>query len=149
MTTHVPAFEPQPGDTEPGVSEPPRILIVDDQEEIRHLIRICLPRNFDVFEASNCGEAIDAMWLKRPNLVILDIVLPGGPDGLSLLEMIRNEPEFKDVRVIVLSARTAQDYHARAERLLANAYVEKPFSPVQLGQLARDLVRTENVPGGE
>lgn len=117
-----------------------KILIVDDHVDIRKLIRIIIGKSFEVLEAGDGATALQIVRKHRPDLVVLDIMMPGELDGLKVLEAIRVDADLAGVKVILLTGRAqAADREAGMSRGAA-AYVTKPFSPVQLVNIIKDLV---------
>lgn len=109
-----------------------KILIVDDHSDIRRLIRITLGKAFDVHEAEDGVTALEIARRQRPDVVVLDVMMPGELDGLQVLDAIKADPQLIDTRVIMVTARgQAHDYDEGMERG-ADAYFIKPFSPHQL-----------------
>ena len=109
-----------------------KILLVDDQSDIRRMIRITLGKAFDVLEAEDGHTALEVARRTQPDLVVLDVMMPGDLDGLQVLDAIRSDPQLMHTRVIMVTARgQAQDYEAGMGRG-ADAYFIKPFSPLDL-----------------
>jgi len=106
-----------------------RVLVVDDQPEIRRLLRIVLSTEFEVLEAEDGEGALEAFMRFEPHVVLLDVMMPGELNGLQVLETIREDPLLRNVSVAMLTAR-AQDSDVRNANLHgADAYFIKPFSP--------------------
>jgi len=118
-----------------------RILIVDDHADIRRLIRMTLQQRYEVIEAPNGVDALELARSVRPDLAVLDVMMPGQLDGYQVLQAIRADPHISGLRVVILTARgQASDYLDGLEAG-ADAYVIKPFSPHQLlGEIERLLV---------
>jgi DNA-binding response OmpR family regulator len=117
-----------------------KILLVDDHSDIRRLIRITLGKNFEVFEADDGTAALQIVRTHRPDLVVLDVMMPGELDGLGVLDAIKADPELAQTRVIMVTARgQTRDYDEGIERG-ADAYFIKPFSPLQLVAAIKDLL---------
>lgn len=107
----------------------PRILIVDDEIQIRKLLNISLgSRNFKIFEAHNGREAVSFAGSLRPEAVILDIGLP----DMSGIEVLKEIRKFSDVPIIVLSVQDDSDVVVSALDQGADDYVTKPFEPKEL-----------------
>ena len=117
-----------------------KILLVDDHADIRRLMRITLGQAYDIFEADDGVKGLAAVHAERPDLVLLDIMMPGELDGLQVLDAIRADPSFAETRVILVSAKgQALDREAGMQRG-ATAYFVKPFSPLELKALIAELV---------
>lgn len=110
-----------------------RILIIEDQLDIRKLLRMTL--EFDVSEIHE-AETGDAGWTMvqelRPDIVLLDVMLPGALNGLEVCRLIKSDPLLSTTKVVMISARAlAQDKDAGLAQG-ADVYLPKPFSAVQL-----------------
>ena len=114
------------GDT-PAV--PATILIVDDEREIRELLRYNLEREgYHVLTAQAGEEGLARIFSARPDLVLLDLLLPG-LNGLEILREVRAEPSTKDLPVLLLTARGAEMDKLLGFERGADDYITKPFSP--------------------
>lgn len=102
----------------------PIVLIVDDESQILRVMRASLPaRGYEVRTAPGGGEALDEIRKEMPDLIILDLVMP----GVSGLEVCRRVREFSSVPIIVLSAKEAESDKVAALEMGADDYVTKPF----------------------
>ena len=110
-----------------------RILIVEDHADIRRLIRMTLEfENHEIHEAVNADEGLEAVRQLRPQLLLLDIMMPGQLDGLDLCRLVKSDPSLGMPQVILLTARgQSQDIEA-GMNAGADAYLLKPFSPPQI-----------------
>jgi two-component system, OmpR family, phosphate regulon response regulator PhoB len=110
-----------------------RILIVEDQPDIRKLIRMTLEfEPYDVHEASDGVNGLRLAGDVRPDLMLLDVMMPGELDGLQVCKRIKADAELRGIRVVLLTARgQARDLEAGREAG-ADEYLVKPFSPLQL-----------------
>lgn len=109
-----------------------KILLVDDQSDIRLLLRVTLGKSFEVFEAGDGLSALNTVRQVMPDLVILDVMMSGEMDGLKVLDEIKSDPYLKSIKVFMVTARDQkQDYDDGIKRR-ADAYFTKPFSPLQL-----------------
>lgn len=110
-----------------------KILIVDDQEMIRKLVKMTLASgNFEVLEAKNGSEALEIAQHETPDLIILDVMMPGEFNGIQVCKKLREIPATKESVILMLSAKTqAVD---KEEGMFAGAtdYLVKPFSPEYL-----------------
>jgi two-component system KDP operon response regulator KdpE len=125
-------------------SEKPRVvLIVDDEPQIRRLLRVCLERNgYEVVEASTGEEGIDQAIGHQPDFVLLDLGLPD-TDGLAVLQRIR---EWSQVPILILSVRGREDDKIKALDSGANDYITKPFSTGELLARLRVFQRSTQQP---
>ena len=115
-----------------------RILVVDDDTDIRALLRELLERRgFSVAEAADGRQALQELYGGRPDLVLLDVGMPG-MDGWTTLERIR---ELSDVPVVMLTARSAELEKTRGLRAGADDYVTKPFGRQELLARIEALLR--------
>lgn len=114
------------------------ILVVDDEETIREVVRRYLEREgFRVNEASNGFEALDAIRAEPPDLIVLDLMLPG-IDGLSLTEHIRQD---RRIPIIMLTAKGEASDRIRGLDMGADDYMAKPFSPQEVVSRVRAVLR--------
>lgn len=110
-----------------------QILIVEDQAEIRELVRISLEfEDYDIQEAENGVIGWDMLRKMQPDLVLMDLMMPGGIDGLELCRRIRAEPRFKRTKIIMLTALGSSGDRSAGLAAGANGYLAKPFSPLEL-----------------
>lgn len=110
----------------------PRILVVDDEPDIAALVAFHLAReSYRVRTAASGTEAIAALEAEAPDLVVLDLMLPG-MSGLEVLREIRGREELAEVPVILLTARAEVEQRIEGLSLGADDYVTKPFSPREL-----------------
>jgi CheY-like chemotaxis protein len=114
-----------------------RVLIVDDEPNIRRLVRLRLAQGgIDVVEAKDGLDAWEMLPTLRPALVMLDIMMPK-LDGIAFLRRVRESPEWKDLPVIMLTAVRDEKERQRALALGAIAVVSKPFVIADLAELVR------------
>ncbi|MEK6611133.1 MAG: response regulator, partial [Gemmatimonadota bacterium] len=110
------------------MSRQPQILIVDDEANLRRMLSaVLVAEGFRIAEASNGTEAVAAAQRRRPDAVLLDLSMPGGPDGLATLE--RLTAEAPGVPVIMMSGRAGLQDAVRATKLGAFHFLEKPLAP--------------------
>ncbi len=116
----------------------PFVLCVDDERDVTDLVRFLLVRaGCEAAAAASGRAALAAVRARRPDLVLLDLMLPD-IDGFSLCEILRREPTTARIPLVMLTAWATPDAQAHGLGLGALAYITKPFSP-------RDLV--ERLPG--
>lgn len=116
-----------------------RILIVDDRAEIRQLVHFVLHNYHELIEAADADHALDVMRQAPVDLVILDVMMPGGRDGFAVLEEIRANPAWRDTRVIMLTGRGQPEDESAAMSRGADAFLVKPFSPLKLQSTVESL----------
>ena len=117
-----------------------RILIVEDHADIRRLIHMTLEfENYEIHEAANADEGLESIRQLRPQLVLLDVMMPGGMDGLDLCRLVKSDPALGMPWVVLLTARgQSQDIEAGI-KAGADAYLLKPFSPLKLIETINSL----------
>ncbi|MEV7074367.1 response regulator transcription factor [Streptomyces sp. NPDC091972] len=116
-----------------------RVLVVDDDPGIRRLLISALEfAGFDVDTAGDLSEALDQVARRPPDVIVLDVMLPGA-DGFEILQLLRSRAI--DVPVLFLTARDAVEDRVRGLRLGGDDYVTKPFSVVEVGARLQALLR--------
>jgi DNA-binding response OmpR family regulator len=109
-----------------------RVLVVDDEPDVLLLCRLNLEqRGHQVLEAPNGDEALDLAREGTPDLVVLDLMLPG-IDGYQVLQALRADERTSGIPVLVLTAKSLQADRERSRQLGAAAFVTKPFLPDEL-----------------
>jgi two-component system KDP operon response regulator KdpE len=125
-------------------SQKPSVLVIDDELQIRRLLRVCLEGTYQVLEAATGQEGITLAAQYHPDLVLLDLGLPD-MDGVAVLQRLR---EWSQVPVVVLSVRDREEDKVAALDHGADDYVTKPFSTGEL--LARlRVAQRHGTPAGE
>jgi phosphate regulon transcriptional regulator PhoB len=129
--------------TDKGASLPERrkILVIEDERDIRELVRVNLEaEGFTVLEAGNGELGLALVKRERPALVVLDLMLPG-LGGLEVCRRIRGEDETARMPVVMLTARSAEADKIVGLEIGADDYVTKPFSPRELTARVKALLR--------
>jgi len=118
-----------------------KILIVDDQPEVRELVRVTLEIGpYDIYMAKNGNEAIDQAHQQQPDLILLDVMMPDGPDGLEVCRTLKSDPGTDGIYIVMLTSK-GQDWDLEAGYDAgANDYFIKPFSPLELIQKVEDVL---------
>ena len=118
-----------------------RVLITDDHADIRKLVRMTLDTaDVEVYEADNAASALDLIYRIRPTVVLMDIMMPGEMDGLDACRQIKADADLARTIVIMLTARGQQADLDAGKTAGADAYLVKPFSPLELlGMVSRYL----------
>ena len=124
-----------------------KILIADDEAEIRDLLRLYLEKDgYEIYEAADGMEALAILDREKPDLAILDIMMPG-PDGYRVLQNIR---ETNNIPVILLSARSGDSDKILGLDLGADDYITKPFVPLEaVARVHSNLRRFYDLGGGK
>ena len=116
----------------PAKGARPVVLVVEDHDDTRFMLRVLLEmRGLEVVEAADGEEAVRAAERVRPGLVLMDGSLPL-LDGLAAARRIRESESSRDVPVVILSGRAEPDYRVRALASGCDAFLVKPFSTAQL-----------------
>jgi DNA-binding response OmpR family regulator len=110
-----------------------RVLVVEDDIDINKALSLRLnAAGYEVYTAQDGLVGLCTAVRERPDLLILDVTMPGG-DGLSVVERLKNNPDVPDIPFIILTASKRPDYREAATALGASAFLEKPYE-------ARDLL---------
>ncbi len=109
----------------------PLVLICDDEPPLRELIRVTLGDGYRFREAATVADSIDAVRAEPPDVVLLDLMLPGG-SGLDVLRAIRSERALDGTRVMVVSAWSDETNRSAAGSAGADEFLGKPFTPDHL-----------------
>jgi DNA-binding response OmpR family regulator len=110
-----------------------RILIVDDSDSICRMIEALVSsRKFEVETASNGAKALELAFARVPDVVLLDLNMPGSHDGIEVCKALRANPLTRATAIIVITAMDDSEWRQRALDAGANAYYTKPFSPMAL-----------------
>jgi len=117
-----------------------KILIAEDDENLREVISTTLEEpDYLLFEARDGSEALDVVRRERPDLVLLDWMMPG-INGIDVLTALGADPATADIPVIMLTGRALEADRDRARALGATAFITKPFSPWDLLDLVHRLL---------
>jgi DNA-binding response OmpR family regulator len=118
-----------------------KILIVEDEPNIVVPLQFIMKENgYDVTVAFSGEEAVEAISRIKPDLILLDIMLPG-MDGYELCQTIRQKPEWEKIKIIFLTALGREADMAKGMALEADAYITKPFSNKEVIEKVRELLK--------
>lgn len=110
-----------------------RLLIVDDQPEIRNLLALTLDAdNYELHHANNWITALAMTRAIKPDLILLDVMMPGEFDGLEVCRRIKADKELSSTAVMIISARSQVADKQKGLESGADDYLTKPFSPLAL-----------------
>ena len=116
------------------------ILIADDHDHLRLLVSKTLgDPDHRIVEARDGDEAYALAMTETPDLLILDWMMPG-KTGIQVVELLRKDPGFRDVPVIMLTARAQNADRNRAVTLGVHSYLVKPFSPIELMETVEKIL---------
>ena len=121
-----------------------RILVVEDNDRNRRLMRILLKANgYEVIEASTGAEAMDYLQDHVPDLILMDIQLPH-TDGLALTREIKNGAQTKDIPIIAVTAYAMKGDRERMLEAGCDGYISKPIDTQKLRQIIADALQKKN-----
>ncbi len=117
-----------------------KVLVVDDEPFIcRSLSFVLRKENYEVFEARNGEEALEAIRTHRPDLVFLDVMMPK-VNGFEVTKLVKSDPELKNTKIILLTAKGQDSDRETGRKLGADDYMTKPFSPTKILERARQIL---------
>lgn len=121
-----------------------KLLIVDDQPEIRKMLRIALAKtDYQLIEAANGDEALAIAFAEKPDVVLLDAMMPGILDGFGVCRAIKADPDLADAFVVMLTARGTPNDYKEGDGAGADAYMVKPCILAKLVE----IIETRAHPG--
>ena len=118
-----------------------KILIADDEPSLRLLVRATLSANksFELIEAFDGSEALSKAQSERPDLILLDVMMPG-LSGFEVCERLKNDSKTKDIIIIMLTAKGQQSDRDWAISVGTDYFLTKPFSPIELFNLIEKIL---------
>ncbi len=120
------------------------ILVVEDEPDIRKLVHYNLAQErYKVLEAEDGEQALKIVQREKPNLLILDLMLPG-LSGMEVCKLLRDRPETEKLPILMLTARAGEADRVLGLEMGADDYLAKPFSPRELVARVRALLRRAN-----
>ncbi len=124
------------------MSAKPKILIADDETSLRTLLRAVMSSEegeFEIDEAIDGDDALAKIKNNKPDLVILDVMMPG-QSGFEVCEKIKRDEKLKDIIVLILTAKGQETDKEWASSVGANCFLSKPFSPLELLDTIKNLL---------
>ena len=135
--------EPQAAGDDSGAgtsTEATCVLVVDDEHSIRLLCRVNLGASgIDVLEADDGETALELARREQPDLILLDVMMPG-LDGWGVARELAHDERTRDIPVVFLTARAEASDRRRGAQLGGVGYLLKPFDPVGIGELVEDVL---------
>jgi CheY-like chemotaxis protein len=126
---------------------PRRILIVDDQAEIRRMVRYALQDgDFTLYEAANGELAMRIAAVARPELVVLDQMMPGTLDGLQVCQQMKADPRFADALILMLTGNAEATDRQAALAAGVNFFLTKPFAAAKLRDIVEMMLQSHSPP---
>lgn len=111
---------------------PQTIVLADDEEHLGYMVKFKLERaGYEVVWTTSGTEALEAIRTGRPQLVVLDVMMPD-LSGYEVLELLKADETLREIPVVLLTARSQEDDIVRGIELGAADYVTKPFRPAEL-----------------
>lgn len=117
-----------------------KVLVVEDDSLIRQVLRAVLEaENFDILEAADGESALRAAHREHPRIVVLDLMLPD-LDGLEIAQRLKQDPATANCRIVMVTARSSRGDREAGFAAGADAYLTKPFSPLELLRTVEGLM---------
>ena len=117
------------------------ILVVDDQVEVRELVEVTLmSEDYQILQAQGGEEAVEIARTERPDLIIMDIMMPGRIDGVEATRVLKSDPDTKACPIIMLTSKGQQEDQERGRKAGADDYFIKPFSPLALARKVEEVL---------
>ncbi len=125
--------------SEVRMSDGKSVVVVDDDHKIIIMVgEILSPLGFRVFAASEGNKALELVKKQKPDLFVCDLLIPG-IHGAELCNLIKQDPELENVKIIAISAVYNERDYKLAMNCKADAFIEKPFSSTEFEHLAKEL----------
>ena len=119
-----------------------KILVVDDEPALLRLMAFVLQKQgYQMLTATNGDEALDSVRANRPDLIVLDIMMPRR-DGYQVAEAIRADPELASIPIVMLSAKAQDEDIERGMEAGVDTFITKPFDPHQLADTVAAFLRS-------
>jgi len=124
-----------------------KILIIEDQPDIRKLVRMTLDFNdYEIHDTTDAETGLRMVEEIGPDLILLDIMMPGRMDGLALCRLLKNTESYRGIPVILLTARGQQADREAGVNAGADEYIVKPFSPIRLIEVVETFLSETGKP---
>jgi two-component system, OmpR family, phosphate regulon response regulator PhoB len=118
-----------------------KILIVDDRVEVQDLLAATFKRqDYQVLTAGSGQEAIDAAIQHKPDLVVMDLIMPGDLDGMEATRVLKGDPRTSSCKVMIVTGKRGTLALEEAAEAGADAFFFKPFSPLELLRKVEEIL---------
>ena len=119
-----------------------KIMIVDDQPEVRELVEVTLlSDSYEILQTDTGEKAIEMAIREKPDIILMDIMMPGRIDGIEATRIIKSNPDTKDLHIIILTAKGQKKDIEIGLLSGADDYFIKPFSPLMLINKIEEVVK--------
>ena len=120
-----------------------KILIADDEDNVRELVYVSLEdEGYEIHEASDGEEAVAKARELKPDLIVLDVMMPG-KTGYEVCEELRKDPDMQDIYILFLSARGSAVSEMTGKMKGEDAYMVKPFEPADLRKKVKEALKLD------
>lgn len=117
-----------------------KVVVVDDDDDMRELMAMLLKNRYDVTVAHDGVEGLDEIRKRRPDLVVLDLLMPR-MHGFEVCQRVRADPELKDTKILISSSKSYQhDVRTAVEETGANGYIVKPFQVAEFNKRVDEMI---------
>ena len=124
---------------------PKKILVADDEKNIAKLVKVNLERaGFEVVVASDGIEALEKVEEEKPDLIVLDIMMPR-MDGITVLKKLKEKEETKSIPVVMLTVKAEDEDIFRGWQEGADSYLTKPFNPAEVVIIVQGILRDKDM----
>ncbi len=118
-----------------------KILIVEDQPEVRELVEVTLGMgDYEILQAENGDNGVAMAKQAKPELILMDVMMPGSINGFEATRQIKDDPELQGCTVLILTARGQASDVEEGRNAGADGYITKPFSPLALIQKVEEVL---------
>ncbi len=117
-----------------------KVLVADDEDSLRVLLRAVINSEdgFDFSEAVDGDDVLEKVHENKPEILILDVMMPG-KTGFEVCEILKQDPDFKDIEIVILTAKGQESDQEWAKSCGADYFLRKPFSPLELIDILKSI----------
>ncbi|TLX75615.1 response regulator [Labilibacter sediminis] len=121
-----------------------RILVVEDDHDLRAYLKNCLQTNYHISEANNGKEGIEKAIKDIPDIIVSDVMMPE-MDGVEMCQQLKNDNQTSHIPILMLTAKSAEEYQKQGLESGAWDYISKPFNTESLLQKINNIIKTRNL----